>query len=306
MTNHYITQSQKRYQDSIGSLFRPWDYSPKDVIFLKSSTDVGVQRNGGRNGARYAPQSLLSYLKKLNKLPHINKLTFCECEVASEIEETSNFEVAQKLESKRISDILNASPKSFLCHIGGGHDHIYPLLLSLTNKFSRIIVINIDAHADTRTDLEFHSGTPFRQFDESRLVDFHLFQVGLHSFANSATTLSPLNKGSMSVLWRHDLRQPEKIATFFESIKSFVSNETAVVFSLDADALQGSQVPGVSAVNGNGLTISELESIWRGYRNIDLHHPPIIGIYELNPVYDTLSMLSMRTVGNFLFECFDS
>ena len=34
------------------------------------------------------------------------------------------------------------------------------------------------------------------------------------------------------------------------------------------------------------------------------NHAPIVGIYELNPVYDTLSMISMRTLGTFLFECF--
>lgn len=303
MTKQPITQSQKRFQDSLASLFMPEGASPCDFVFLKSSSDIGVQRNGGRNGARFAPQSFLSYFKKLTIRSELEQKTFQEIEVSSENEEKSDFHQAQKSEAHRISQKIKSSMASFICHLGGGHDHIYPLLMALGLEYKKVIVVNIDAHADTRTDPEFHSGTPFRQFADEYSGEFHLYQIGLLEFANSASTLGPLKKGQCKILWRHELNEPKNLPSFFQELKQQIDAQTVVVFSLDADALNGAEMPGVSAVNGNGLSRAELNQIWKLYRELPFTHKPIVGFYELNPVYDTLSMLSMRTLGTFLYEC---
>lgn len=303
MTNQPITQSQKRFQDSLASLFKPEEAFPSDFIFLKSSSDIGVQRNGGRNGARLAPQSFLSYFKKLNIRKDLKDKSFQEIEVSDENAERADFNLAQKSEAQRIHQKIHQADSSFICHLGGGHDHIYPLLTALALKYEKIIVINIDAHADTRTDSDFHSGTPFRQFAQEYAGAFHLYQVGLHSFANSNSTMSPIGKIPMKVLWKNEIQESEKLRALFQEIKQHVDAKTAVIFSLDADALNGSEMPGVSAVNGDGLTRLELNQIWNLYRELPSAHKPIFGIYELNPVYDTLSMHSMRMLGTFLYEC---
>lgn len=303
MTKQPITQSQKRFQDSLASLFRSEMTSPCDFVFLKSSTDIGVERNGGRNGARLAPQSFLSYFKKLNIRPALENKIFHEVEVSAENEEKNDFNQAQKNEAQRISQKIKIFGPTFYCHLGGGHDHIYPLLTAFGLEYKKMIVINIDAHADTRTDTDFHSGTPFRQFANEYAGEFHLYQIGLHEFANSSSTLGSLKKGHSSILWRHELNHPENLLNFFRDIKQHVDVETVVVFSLDADALNGAEMPGVSAVNGNGLTRGELNKIWKLYQELPLPHKPIVGFYELNPVYDTLSMLSIRTLGTFLYDC---
>ena len=304
MTKQPITQSQKRFQDSLGSLFRPNDLKPCDFVFLKSSSDVGVQRNGGRNGARLAPQSFISYLKKLNIKPSLQNKYFSEFEVSIPEEELEDFHVAQQKEAHRIGVVIEAHPKSNLVHLGGGHDHIYPLLKALSLTYKKIIVLNVDAHADTRTDEHFHSGTPFRQFSEEYLGDFMLIQLGLLEFANSASTMSPLTKGESHIIWRHELINTDKIKTIISEVEKRIDQNTAVIFSLDADALNAADMPGVSAVNGHGLTREELNQLWLMYRELPLVHKPIMGIYELNPVYDTLSMTSMRTLGTFVYECF--
>ncbi len=303
MTKQPITQSQKRFQDSLASLFRPQASSHCDFVFLKSSSDVGVQRNGGRNGARLAPQSFLSYFKKMSIRPSLEQKIFYELEVSSEAEEKVDFPAAQKQEAQRLLQAVQTHKDSFLCHLGGGHDHIYPLLTALGHEYKKVIVVNIDAHADTRTDIDSHSGTPFRQFADEYSGQFHLYQVGLLEFANSLSTLSPLKKGQSKILWRHELHQAEKLTAFFQEITLLVDATTAVVFSLDADAVNGAEMPGVSAVNGDGLTRNELNEIWKLYRALPFAHQPIVGIYELNPVYDTLSMLSMRTLSTFLYQC---
>lgn len=305
MTKQPISQSQKRFQESLSSLFCSEDSESPDFLFLKSSTDVGVERNGGRNGARLAPRSLISYFKKLNIKPSLENKVFIEVEVSSESNERADFHGAQIIEALAIAPFINHIEKSFLCHVGGGHDHIFPLLMALGKKYQKIIVLNTDAHADTRVDIESHSGTPFRQFAEEFKGEFHLYQIGLHEFANSQSTLSPLNKTEFHTLWRKDLRDHQKIVNFFKEIEKVVDEKSVVVFSLDADALDGSHMPGVSAVNGDGISLEELRALWTHYRGLFTAHQPVIGIYELNPVYDSQSMLSMRTIGAFLYQCFE-
>lgn len=304
MTKPINTQSQKRFEESLGSLFiSNTDTDSAKILFLKSSSDQGVILNGGRNGAKFAPQSLLSHFKKLSLINEMKTLTFKESEVANTQEEENNFKEAQFLEAQRIRQNIDKNKASWVCHLGGGHDHIYPLLKAHSH-YSKIIILNIDAHADTRTDEASHSGTPFRQFAQEFKGKLLLYQIGLHPFANSLSTLSPLSQGEMNILWKKDLHNPDKLKKFFGNLQGEVDDSTLVIFSLDADALQASQVPGVSAVNGDGISIAELQEIWRIYRTLNFKHLPVLGIYELNPVYDTLSMLSMRTLSAFLFEIF--
>jgi arginase family enzyme len=110
-----------------------------------------------------------------------------------------------------------------------------------------------------------------------------------------------LTHGSMKIIWRDDLNEVI-LQNLFKEIQHEVSDQTAVVFSLDADALAGQEVPGVSAVNPQGLSLNELKMIWKKYSELKLHHPALMGIYELNPVYDSVSMLSMRVMSSFLYQ----
>lgn len=300
MTNTEREQSQKRFNESLAPLFEN-ESAARTCLFLKSSSDIGVIRNGGRNGARFAPQSLLSTFKKFAATEELKNYSFKAFEVASEEEERAEFHSAQIKEAGRISEILKKFPRSKICHVGGGHDHIFPLLTALAGQFKKVIVINIDAHADTRTDESFHSGTPFRQFARDFHGEFSIYQIGLHSFANSLSTVSPLEKGKSVSLYKKDLTE-ENLDSVFNSIEKDLDKDTCVVFSLDADALSGHEVPGVSAVNPQGLTLRELNSLWKRYRGLSLNHETVLGIYELNPVYDTLASVSMRTIGSFVYS----
>lgn len=305
MTKPSITQSQKRFQESIGALFSRNDQAaPETCLFLKSSSDVGVIRNGGRNGARFAPQSFLATFKKFAQDKTLTQLSFFDYEVSNVKEEEADFHLAQEQEASRISHLLSSYPQSRLCHIGGGHDHIYPLLKAASQNYAKVVVLNVDAHADTRTDENHHSGTPFRQFADQFEGSFSLYQLGLHSFANSFSTLSPFKRGKFNVLWKKQMT-PQSLDSFFKEMTLEIDQETLVIFSLDADALIGSEVPGVSAVNPGGITLSELLDIWKRYKALPFKHMTMMGIYELNPLYDTLSSYSMRTLASFVFESFE-
>lgn len=285
-----------RVKESIKPLFE----TPKELrgIFLKSSTDIGVIRNNGRNGAKYAPKAVMFNFKKMTQDHDLKEWQFIEAEVSCEQSELKDFAGAQKQETQKIQAALKENFE-FLCHIGGGHDHIYPLIKALAPQYEKVVIINIDAHADTRTDDEFHSGTPFRQLDQE-LKDFRLFQIGLHPYSNSFSTLSPLKK-EMGVLWRKEC-QEANICAFFEKIQNEVTTKTLVTLSVDADALCGHLVPAVSAVNADGLDLDTLKFIMNKYLSMNFTHAPVLGVYELNPIYDQLSGVSMNTICNFVFH----
>ncbi len=301
MTNSASTQLQKRQLESVSHLFNKSD-DEKTILFLTSSSDEGVIRNFGRNGARYAPKALLNTLKKFSLTPEIEKFKCLEFEVSRPDEEKKSFERAQVLESEQIKLLYEKYPHSPLFHIGGGHDHIFPLLKAIASKEQKVIVINVDAHADTRVDSRAHSGTPFRQFSDEFEGNFLLYQIGLNYFANSVSTLSPLKKHQMKVLWQEQVAHEDKIKMFFSNIKQNVDENTKIIFSIDADALSGFEVPGVSALNPTGINLSQLKKIYHEYLNLGFNHAPVIGIYELNPVFDTVSGQSMRVVSSFIFE----
>lgn len=228
-------------------------------------------------------------------------LSFIEEEVADPQDEEKDFHGSQERESSRIKILLDQHKNSTVVHIGGGHDHVYPLLKAASQGFSKVVVLNIDAHADTRTDEAHHSGTPFRQFADDFSGEFFLYQLGLHRFANSFSTLSALGKSKQIVLWRDDFSH-ETLENFFQQMASTIDHQTLVLFSLDADALNGFEVPGVSAVNPQGFSLEELREIWKRFKDLPHSQRKILGIYELNPIYDTLASISMRSIGSFLFE----
>ncbi len=307
MTKDTNTQWQKRFEESLASKELSWTTLPDrqtSSLFLTSSSDVGVMRNGGRNGARFAPKAILNSLKKWALTDHFHEFHWGQVEVADQETEKADFKLAQQHEAARISTVLGKTKFSKIFHLGGGHDHIYPLLMSLTSQFKKIIVLNIDAHADTRTDQDSHSGNPFRKFSDTYEGEFHLFQYGLHDFANSSSTLEPLSQGSQHRLFYKDIQNTELFDSFLENISLEVNEECAFVFSLDADALKTELMEAVSAVNPRGIGREQLFSLWKFYQGIthSKNLRSISGIYEVNPLYDTISAKSIRSLSSILYE----
>ena len=306
MTKDTNTQWQKRFDESLASKQTSLDAlseGSSSFLFLNSSSDVGVMRNGGRNGARFAPKAILNSLKKWALTDKHELLEWAQIEVSNQALEKLDFQAAQDHEAGVISKVINKHPQR-LFHLGGGHDHIYPLLKALGETFSKIIVLNIDAHADTRTDDVFHSGTPFRQFAESYQGEFHLFQYGLHEFANSSSTLSPLAHGSQHRLFFQSINDVQLFDSFLENISLEVNENCAFVFSLDADALSSDLMEAVSAVNPQGITREQLFSLWNFYTALTASKNirPIVGIYEVNPLYDSISGKSIRTLSSMIYK----
>lgn len=291
----------QRLQDSIGANFIEGE---GDIRFLLSPSDMGVRRNLGRPGARFAPECILYQFKKMNS--HFDSLRFSEHIVSSQKEEKIDFHKAQDQSSEAIEKKIENFK---FIHIGGGHDHVYPLLKTLDSKlkhqkeFENIVIVNIDAHLDTRVDEQRHSGTPFRNFDEKANLPFYLYQYGIHQFANSKSTHQALNRNKMHInYFKHN--HFDKI-NFLKDLKENcpfeINNKTLLLISLDCDALHASIMQGVSAVNHNGLTLDHCVQLINTLSELRLK--TIFGIYEYNPLLDNLSTSGARAI-SFLINNF--
>ena len=259
------------------------------VLFLNSSSDGGVCRNGGRRGARFAPEAIAHVLKKMVAMPGAPSLCFQEVSCGEGEEE--DFLAAQAKSADRMKGLWKVFKGEKVFHVGGGHDHIFPLLMSLKDE-QAIHVINIDAHLDTRAEPLYHSGTPFRQFADRYRGEFRLTQLGIHSFSNDPSGYESLS-AEMVVF------SPQEIMTVKEKI-SFRKDEVTLL-SLDCDAIAAESMEAVSAVNPAGLPISQVREIFELYAQ-EVSGRKIYGIYEYNPVFDNLSQKGAKILASLIYD----
>lgn len=283
---------QERSKESLISFFHTTQF--KDLVIALAESDRGVIANGGRSGSRWAAQAIVSQLKRMaapKDCPDIYLESLCQ--------QHTDFKKAREFQSERLTSLLNQS--KCLLHLGGGHDHVYSLLKACKGP---LLVINIDAHLDTRADAWSHSGNPFREFAQETKEDFHLFQIGIHPFANSLSTHQHLAQGKMHILSRKDCDKMGMVKAFWNKMLSVLKDETVLVFSLDADAITSESLKAVSAPNHNGLSLQFLHEQIAFYKNLchQRAQKPIWGVYEFNPLYDDVSGTSARVLSGIIYE----
>ncbi len=287
-----------RLKESYASLLRPREKPTEKEMFLAlAPSDIGVIANRGRLGARWAPRALLAQMAKWSQAPDAVELPWSE--VTGVSEETQDFPKAQLAEASHLRNAWQSSRG--ILHIGGGHDHVLALLRAVGSD-QPVVVINLDAHLDTRIDPTPHSGNPFRLFDLESKKPLQLYQIGIHPYANSVSTMSPLKRGVMKCLWRDDCRDPAHLAAFLSHIEANCPRDAVVVFSLDCDALKACDVGAVSAPNHDGLELATVHQLveWYGGLTRSRGQKPCWGVYEFNPLFDDVSGTSARVVSGII------
>lgn len=283
---------QERSKENLLSFLHNSD--PKGLIIARAESDRGVISNGGRLGSRWAAPSILSQFMKMaapSACPYIYHETLCHQE--------EEFASARERQTQRLRELLPQATR--LVHIGGGHDHVYSLMAAIDRP---LVVINIDAHLDTRADAWSHSGNPFREFSQATTKNFKLFQIGIHPFANSLSTQQPLARGEMHILSRRACDQEGEVRAFWNRILSALTDDCMVVFSIDADALAIDCLRAVSAPNHDGLALSFLQRQMSFYQDLcqTRAQKQFWGFYEFNPLYDDVSGTSARVASGILYD----
>ncbi|MGB0453885.1 MAG: arginase family protein [Bacteriovoracaceae bacterium] len=280
---------------------------------LTSSNDLGVALNGGRIGSLYGPKAIMNQLGNLIAPKDIEKVHVFE---SINSDKNYSYEEFNQMQEDQI-DFYNDLFKRLefpekLIHLGSGHDQIYPLLSSIGHiqkpKWKRVVLINLDAHLDTRTDSHFHSGTPFRQWFHERKksqavkIPTIFYQVGINSYANDSSNyenypnqdenfeskILPINEIDPNNY------QSEK-NTVLHNLLNSLNKDDLLYISLDCDALCSYQFQAVSAPNHEGLTLEWLSELLEAANNKSLANQ-IFGLYEYNPKYDDLSCHNARNL----------
>lgn len=279
-------------------------------FIFKSPCDLGVIRNGGKRGAKHGPQAIMAPFLSMVAPQSKKDCANLAPTVYSEMPTSSRPEDFDKVQANELNSFhklfgeSSASLKK-LCHIGGGHDHVYPLGAALQQSHGPLVIINIDAHLDTRPDTIHHSGTPFRQLLNEGGKDLTLLQLGIHNFANGKPNYE--NLPQMEVIpWSLKTSPHDIKATLKEKLKVHADKEATLVLSVDCDGLDASYMPAVSAPNHSGLSQEQFLAILEACSEYwsQSSRPQVLGLYEFNPIYDNLAQAAARFMAQVMYRFF--
>lgn len=313
LVNRTEANFSKNYSHAIQSTLKADELSTfienHGPLFSVGSSDLGVALNGGRRGARYGAQAIINHLLKMSS--HSNELIKSITTWEQKEESYKDFNNQQSLYASRLEEIVkNIAKFKNLIHLGGGHDHAFPMLKAIKNSgYKKIIIINLDAHCDTRIDDKNHSGTPFRQGDALKFDEYKVFQIGINQFSNSKQTTEPLKHGSMEIFYKDNLGKKNTQSDVQRFLNDLIDNDkdykdTILFISLDCDAIDAAFMPGVSAINPNGLTPDFVEAVFKWGRDQSYFQNTIYGIYEYNPIFDTESAHGAKVLSRILYKTF--
>jgi formiminoglutamase len=168
------------------------------------------------------------------------------------------------------------------------------------NSDQEWLLINIDAHTDTRTDFQPHSGNPIFRLAKEFPSQLKIWQVGIHQAANSVETLNSLSPQQQKITY---FPQCKDVAKEMEILRAdgWISEKTNIFLSIDFDALEPQYGQGVSAINPQGLPLDFIYHFIKLLkdRNVNLRAS---GFYEYNPLFDHVSALGAKVIAQMILQ----
>lgn len=233
------------------------------IALIGLPDELGVRLNGGRPGASAGPDAFRAALARFGA----SYDGLDQRDISVRVYDAGNIAPAPgngpdalHATHERITEALHAiHGLGFLpiC-IGGGHDLTFPAVRALAQTVGRPVGgINMDAHLDVRP--EVGSGMPFRALIEGGHLDPARFLVlGAGRFTNAQAHCEYLSqRGARIVPVESIFDGTFTINEAFDHATSQHNAPQATTFvSIDLDAIDGAQAPGVSAVNPMGLAVS--------------------------------------------------
>jgi formiminoglutamase len=292
----------------LGELFKsittPDETQGSCLTLLGYPDDEGISLNGGRAGARLAPEQIRKFLYKMTP-PNLN-LTSKFLDLGDLISSAPLAEKHQVAKSYVLSLLSNKSSK--FVSLGGGHDYGYSdasaFLDSCLNQGIKPLVINFDAHLDVRPSHQgFHSGTPFYRLLNEYHSKFHFVEIGIQNQCNSPHHKKwALDQGAY-IFDLNQIKRSSLISLFDQAPFQELPINTPCFISFDLDALSSDVAGGCSQSWPTGLTLDEcLLFIARIYKTTDTRG---LGLYEVSPPYDQenrTAKCAALLAYNFIFQ----
>jgi formiminoglutamase len=248
----------------VGEIIDTWKgdlaaLKPGRAVLVGFPQDEGVRRNHGRPGAAEAPDQIRSRLCRLTTWDLANQVDLEDHRPLDmgNLRITGDLEESQQSLKEVVGAILRQGAVPIV--LGGGHETAYGHYLGYVASQSRksVAIINIDAHLDVRPCIEGlgHSGSPFRQAMEHLTCPLpgHCYVcLGAQPHSVSRGHFKYARSQGCTILWADQLRR-SLVRKFMAFRNLFGKRGRRIYLSIDADVVQASEVPGVSAPNPTGL-----------------------------------------------------
>lgn len=280
-------RSTKTQDPRLGDLVNTSDNtSLQRYVIAGYPDDEGIQINGGRVGAKLAPDTIRKYLYKTTP----TSLT-----PAFAISDIGNLKITGTLEQRhqvaKAESLKNLQAGSTWIGLGGGHDYGYSdgagFLLSCQNEKYKPLVINFDAHLDVRsTDQGLSSGTPFyRLLTDSSLPAFDFVEVGIQRQCNSPHHVEWLLQKTPHVYFFDELSTDGSWwQNLYSRLAPLLIQKRPAYISVDIDGFSNAWAPGCSQSWATGFDPNGFMTLLGLLKKrLDIRS---LGIYEVSPPLD--------------------
>lgn len=255
--------------------------------------DEGIQLNGGRPGAKSAPDTIRKIFYKMTP-PHDWKKNYPFLFDIGNVPESTTLDARHDIALKAVNQITDHAIK--IISLGGGHDYGYVdghAFLEKNIKRSNAVkpvIINFDAHLDVRPNVKTgvttnHSGTPFYRLKEKFKDSFNMIEIGLQPQCNSRTHWEWALENNIELISLNDVESTNWDAVWKSKTIAAITQNTPVFISFDIDGLCIADAGGCSQAWPTGLKIADCLTFLK--RLYDQSNTQGLGIYEVSPPLDT-------------------
>lgn len=259
------------------------------VVIIGVPQHIGVERNGGRPGAAFAPSEFRRAFSKLaiSAFEHLIRDEVLVIADAGDI--VTDGKTLEQIHDEQYDVVAQVLAHGHIpVVVGGGHDTAWPTIRAMETLGTTYGVVNIDAHADVRPlkDGRSHSGSPFYQMlsqSQSHLNPGSFVEFGLQHSGVARAHLDFL-KESGSQVWMLDRIRDTGLAAAWEQAWQSVSEAENAYVSLDIDAIASAYAPGASAPAADGFAPREVSHILRQAASSGKLRA--FDIVEVNPTLD--------------------
>jgi formiminoglutamase len=232
--------------------------------------DLGVRLNNGRPGAKDGPRAFREALARYGVADPAGWDWPTVFDAGDILPASGSDESALRETHRRVTEAVGRLIDSglFPVAIGGGHDLTFPFARAAAQRLGVTSGLYFDAHLDVRETAG--SGMAFRRLVEDCGVE-RLRVIGLDPFANSREHIKWFKEHGGVIV--EQARREDAVALI---APAFVS--------VDLDAIDGAEAPGVSAMNPRGLDVDFVAAALRTL-GAD-QRVKCLDIMELSPAHD--------------------
>ncbi len=274
-----------------------------DACFVGIPLDIGTSH---RSGTRFGPRQIRAESAMIRPYNMWTKKSPFDIFQVADLGDIpiSTFDLKRSVEiiTEYYRKILRYSVIPLA--LGGDHTLTLPILRAMAEKYGKVGLIHVDAHADINDEMfgeKIAHGTPFRRAVEEGLLDCdRVIQVGLRGTGYGDSDFDWSREQGFRVILAEECWH-RSLSPLMKEVKAYIGGkerERPVYLSFDIDSLDPAFAPGTGTLEVGGLTSIQALEIIRGCAGLN-----IIGcdLVEVSPPYDPGGSTAL-IAANLLYE----